>query len=102
MSDNDWNRGYARSLSVFLNGKAIPTPGPQGEQVEDDSFLLLFNAHTESVTFTVPEDLHGFDWRVMLDTSREVTCADLIGPNDSWPVEGWSIVLLEQIGGMSA
>ena len=27
---------------------------PQGEQVEDDSFLLMFNAHTESVTFTVP------------------------------------------------
>jgi glycogen operon protein len=101
MSDDDWNRGYARSLSVFLNGKAIPTPGPRGEQVADDSFLLLFNAHTESVTFTVPEDLHGFDWQVVLDTSREITCADLIGPNDSWPVEGWSIVLLQQIAGMS-
>ncbi|MDJ0924730.1 MAG: glycogen debranching protein GlgX [Acidimicrobiia bacterium] len=98
MSDKDWNLGYARSLSVFLNGKAIPTPGPRGEQVEDDSFLLLFNAHTEPVTFTVPADLDDYEWEVVLDTSREMTCTDLVGPADAWPVEGWSVVLLQQIG----
>ena len=99
MSEDDWNRGYARSLAVFLNGKAIPTPGPQGEKVEDDSFLILFNAHTKAVTFTVPEDLEAFRWQVVLDTSREMTCADLIGHEDAWPVEGWSVVLLQQING---
>jgi glycogen operon protein len=97
MSEDDWNRGYARSLAVFLNGKAIPTPGPRGEQVEDDSFLLMFNAHTEPVIFTMPNDLDGFAWQVILDTSREMTCADLIGAADSWSVEGWSVVLLQQI-----
>jgi glycogen operon protein len=99
MSDQDWNRGYARSLAVFLNGKAMLTPGPQGERVEDDSFLLLFNAHTEAVTFTVPKDLDGFEWQVVLDTSRVVTCTDLIRTGDSWPVQGWSVVLLQQING---
>jgi glycogen operon protein len=99
MSDDDWNRGYARSLAVFLNGKALPTPGPRGEKVEDDSFLILFNAHTKPVTFTVPEDLDGFQWQVVLDTSREMTCADLVGAADAWPVEGWSVVLLQQING---
>ncbi|MCP4966598.1 MAG: glycogen debranching protein GlgX [bacterium] len=97
MSDHDWNLGYARSLAVFLNGEAIPTPGPQGERVTDDSFIVLFNAHTEPVTFTVPEDLEGFEWQVVLDTSREMTCADLIGAGDAWLVEGWSVVLLQQI-----
>ncbi len=97
MSDQDWNKGYARSLAVFLNGESIPTPGPRGEKVEDDSFIVLFNAHTERVTFTVPTDLDGFDWQVVLDTSREMTCADLIGAADAWPVEGWSVVLLQQI-----
>ncbi len=97
MSDQDWNKGYARSLAVFLNGESIPTPGPRGEKVEDDSFIVLFNAHTERVTFTVPTDLDGFEWQVVLDTSREMTCADLIGAADAWPVEGWSVVLLQQI-----
>jgi glycogen operon protein len=97
MSDNDWNLGYARSLSVFLNGKAIPTPGPQGERVEDDSFLLMFNAHTAPVTFTIPEDLDDFHWQVVLDTARSMTCADLIAPGDAWQVEGWSVVLLQQV-----
>ena len=97
MSDEDWNIGYARSLAVFLNGNALPAPGPKGEKVEDDSFLLLFNAHTEPVTFTVPDDLAGFGWQVLIDTSREMTCADLLQSADAWQVEGWSVVLLQQI-----
>jgi glycogen operon protein len=101
MSDHDWNLGYARSLAVFLNGKAIPGPGPQGEKVVDDSFLLLVNAHTETVAFTVPEDLEGFEWQVVIDTSRRITCTDLIRTGDSWPVEGWSVTLLQQVSGLS-
>ena len=97
MSDNDWNLGYARSLAVFLNGDSIPTPGPRGERVTDDSFLLLVNAHTEPVTFTVPDDLHDFAWQVVIDTSRTMTCADLIKSADAWQVESWSVVLLQQI-----
>jgi len=97
MSGEDWNIGYARSLAVFLNGKSLPTPGPQGERVVDDNFMLLFNAHTGPVTFTVPEDLTRFEWQVLLDTSREVTCNDLLGAQDAWEVEGWSVVLLQQI-----
>ena len=97
MSEEDWNIGYARSLAVFLNGEAIPTPGPRGEQVTDDSFMVLFNAHTDPVTFTVPADLEGYEWQVLLDTSREITCADLLGPADAWEVEGWAVVLMQQI-----
>jgi isoamylase len=97
MSGEDWNIGYARSLAVFLNGKSIPTPGPQGEKVVDDNFMLLFNAHTGPVTFTMPEDLAGLEWQVLLDTSREVTCNDLLEAEDAWEVEGWSVVLLQQI-----
>ncbi|MCL1593841.1 MAG: glycogen debranching protein GlgX, partial [Actinomycetia bacterium] len=47
MSDDDWNRGHAKSLAVYLNGNAIPTLDARGERVIDDSFLVLFNAHSE-------------------------------------------------------
>ena len=41
MSEDDWAKGYAQSLAVFLNGEAIPSPSPRGEPVTDDSFFLL-------------------------------------------------------------
>ena len=44
MTEDDWAAGYAKSLTVFLNGDAISEPDPRGERIRDDSFLLLFNA----------------------------------------------------------
>jgi isoamylase len=69
MTDNDWQTGYARSLTVFLNGDAITEPGPRGEPVRDDSFLLLFNANREPVTFTVPGVRFGPGWEVLISTA---------------------------------
>ncbi|HUF22557.1 MAG TPA: glycogen debranching protein GlgX [Vicinamibacterales bacterium] len=69
MSEEDWNVGFAKSLGVFLNGQAIPTPNSRGERVVDDTFLILFNAHHEVMTFTVPPGAYGNSWRVVLDTA---------------------------------
>jgi isoamylase len=69
MTDNDWHTGYARSLGVFLNGDAITEPGPRGDTVRDQSFLLLFNAHREPVTFVLPGRRFGDAWDVLIDTA---------------------------------
>jgi glycogen operon protein len=54
---------------VFLNGNAISEPGPRGERITDDSFLLMFNASPEPLEFVVPVD-HGPQWEVVVDTAR--------------------------------
>ncbi|MCC2276763.1 glycogen debranching protein GlgX [Streptomyces sp. ET3-23] len=69
MRDSDWQAAHAKSLTVFLNGSAISEPGPRGEPVTDDSFLLMFNAHEEPLDFVVPVD-HGRQWQVVVDTAR--------------------------------
>ncbi|MGW1199921.1 glycogen debranching protein GlgX [Streptomyces sp. NPDC002536] len=69
MRDSDWQAAHAKSLAVFLNGSAISEPGPRGEPVVDDSFLLMFNAHEEPLDFLVPAD-HGRQWQVVVDTAR--------------------------------
>jgi isoamylase len=69
MADEDWDNGYAKSLAVFLNGNGIPELDSRGERITDDSFLLLFNAHHEQMTFTVPEASYGEAWTVVLDTA---------------------------------
>ncbi|MFF4406209.1 glycogen debranching protein GlgX [Streptomyces sp. NPDC001404] len=69
MRDSDWQAAHAKSLTVFLNGSAISEPGPRGEPVVDDSFLLMFNAHEEPLDFLVPVN-HGREWQVVVDTAR--------------------------------
>jgi isoamylase len=69
MTDEDWENGYAKSLTVFLNGNGIPELDRRGERIRDDSFLLLFNAHHEQLTFTIPDAGYGEAWTVTLDTA---------------------------------
>ncbi|MFI9719943.1 glycogen debranching protein GlgX [Streptomyces sp. NPDC052396] len=69
MREHDWQAAHAKSLTVFLNGGAISEPGPRGEPVVGDSFLLLFNAHDQPLEFTVPVD-HGRQWQLVVDTAR--------------------------------
>src|SRR5581483_10097139 len=64
MTQRDWSRPEARAIGVFLNGDEIPTPGPHGEAVVDDSFLLLFNAHHEPIAFRLPTRRLGARWLV--------------------------------------
>jgi glycogen operon protein len=67
MTRHDWEQAFAKSVGVFLNGQRIPDPGPRGERIVDDSFLLLFNAHHEPIQFKLPTRW-GKSWRVVVDT----------------------------------
>ncbi|MFI7126673.1 glycogen debranching protein GlgX [Nonomuraea sp. NPDC050153] len=71
MTDGDWNVGYAKSLAVFLNGDAITEPDRRGRPIRDDSFLLLFNAHYDTIKFTIPKD-YGEMWHTEIDTAMPI------------------------------
>jgi isoamylase len=68
MTQRDWQTGEP-VLGMFLNGKEIPTPGPRGEDIEDDSFLLLFNAFSEDRAFTLPQRRFGAQWDLEISTA---------------------------------
>jgi isoamylase len=69
MTQEQWSDGLAKSLAVFLNGDAIPDPGPHGERIVDDSFMLLFNAAHQQVTFTLPPESWAAEWTAVIDTT---------------------------------
>ncbi|MCF7550695.1 hypothetical protein [Pseudonocardia sp. WMMC193] len=70
MSDEDWDGDQTRTLTVYLNGRAIPDRDDLGVRVEDDSFLLLVNARHEGQTVTLPDETYGSAWRVVVDTAH--------------------------------
>jgi isoamylase len=72
MTDEDWQVRYAKAVMLLLNGDALRDVDEDGNPVRDDSFLLLFNAHYEPLTFTTPPEQFGKRWTVALDTSREL------------------------------
>jgi len=70
MTEQEWSDGGLKSVMVFLNGCAIAGPGPRGERMFDDSFLLLFNGHHQAVHFTVTGSVPDARWRVLIDTRK--------------------------------
>jgi isoamylase len=69
MTKNDWESGE-RTVGMFLNGEEIAAPDEKGQRVLDESFLLLFNAHHEDVTFTLPNRRFGEHWSLVLSTTE--------------------------------
>jgi isoamylase len=68
MTQDDWGAGYAQSLAALLNGEAISEPDPRGGRIVDAKFLLLFNAHSGPLTFSLPEASLAPGWEVVIDT----------------------------------
>ncbi|HLN68230.1 MAG TPA: glycogen debranching protein GlgX, partial [Streptosporangiaceae bacterium] len=97
MTDEDWEAGFAKSLTVFLNGRAISEPDRRGERMHDDSFLLLFNASEQDLIFTIPPRRYGPRWALALDTATSATDFehdDAVKPGDVLTVMNHSLQVL--------
>jgi glycogen operon protein len=70
MTRRDWERGDGHVVGVFLNGDEIPSPDERGDPVRDDSFLVLFNAGGEDVSFRLPARRFGAVWELELSTAE--------------------------------
>jgi glycogen operon protein len=68
MTDVHWADRDARTLALMLNGRAGAHIGPRGQPETDTRLLILFNAHHESVAFTLPDAGEGRAWCRVLDT----------------------------------
>ncbi|CAM4072054.1 Glycogen debranching enzyme [Mycobacterium basiliense] len=97
MTHEDWNRSFHKCVAVFLNGEAITAPNARGERVVDDSFLLCFNAHDDTVEFVMPGGDYADEWTVELDTNDPVGDADLVvTAEDKVAVPGRSLLVLRK------
>jgi isoamylase len=69
MTDEEWEADWLRTLGVRFGGDALGEVDENGELLEDDTLLLLMNAHTDDVEFRLPGE-QAVVWDVLVDTSR--------------------------------
>jgi isoamylase len=95
MTQEDWGASDAKSLGVFLNGEAISEPDPRGETITDAKFLLLFNAHSQPRTFTLPQARLAAGWQVVIDTAQPgAASSPSLAPKTELEVSGRAVVVL--------
>jgi glycogen operon protein len=99
MTENDWNQEFARCLGVYLAGAAIERRGRRGKPIDDSNFLLLLNAHHETIPFRIAQNLSAKVWLTVLDTaSAEDPFAQKPLTSETYPLQERSLVLLEETG----
>ncbi len=102
MGDDEWNLGFARCLGMYLSGETIGEVDRQGNAVEDDDFLLMLNASSEMIPFTLPGFRSNQRWLSVVDTSVETglqtkqPSIKRYARGSVYPLQGRSLVLLRQ------
>jgi glycogen operon protein len=94
MTRRDWDNTESRAIGVFLNGEELKAETKDGEEVRDESFLLLFNAHFEDITFRLPARRFGAHWEVVLTTGWIE--GERLAPGADVTVETRSIAVLRR------
>jgi len=94
MEDGAWEDAQTRAVAVFLNGDAIAEPDSRGQQIVDDSFLVLFNGQPDEAGFVVPAAEYGERWSVVLDTGGRSEPGTTVAAGADLALEGRSLVVL--------
>jgi len=98
MTQRDWRNTDGHAIGVFLNGDELNMTTQSGEELEDESFLVLFNAHHEPLTFRLPTRRFGARWKLELSTAEpelEEGARSMAAREEVW-VESRSILVLRR------
>ena len=98
MTEENWTNDFAKSLTVYLNGKSLRTVDELGNPVMDDNFFLLFNAHYDGIDFTLPDGRYGGNWAKVIDTSDDFVSEEglRLPENPTIHVFGRTLIVLRQ------
>jgi glycogen operon protein len=95
MTERQWAQSTVRALGMFLNGDEISEPGPRGQRIVDDSFLVLLNG-PNPVHFRLPEKGWASAFELVLDTADHREGA-VYPAGDEVSLLAFSLVVLRKV-----
>jgi glycogen operon protein len=95
MTDEAWNADFVRCLGMILNGSAIEEVDERGEPLMGDTLLVLLNAHSDKVPFTLPALDADQQWRRIADTFDPHTPDRSYKPGARYPLQGRSLAVFK-------
>jgi isoamylase len=70
MSDEEWAWPFVRCVGMLLSGDTNDVLNFEGQPINDETFLLLINAHYEAISFVLP-GLEKLEWELIVDTAED-------------------------------
>ena len=100
MTDHEWHQPHARCLGVYLSGKGFVETDATGRALGSESFLILFNAHHDSIDFQLGAPVPASRWEVVMDTGHDdgLSRNGVLGPGGAYPIGGRTLALLRELG----
>jgi glycogen operon protein len=99
MLPEDWGSGFGRTIGVFYNGHGIQEQDSRGRRITDDSFLLAFNAHDDSVDFLLPAEEYSPFWDLLVDTADTADTGEPLKAGSVLKLAAKSLVVLRAYSG---
>jgi glycogen operon protein len=99
MTDDDWRTGFAESLAMRLDGHSLDeVERAELEGRSADTLYLVFNAFGDTLRFTLPSQVWGRRWRVVLDSAEPDRSPTEMSAGEEVAVNARTVVVLRQSG----
>jgi glycogen operon protein len=102
MTPEEWNAGWVRCIGLQLSGRTLDDVNGVGEPIRDETFMMLFNPHTEPIKFYMPRRT-GTAWEVLLDSAAPERDGNgngkrpVVAPGESYELIPRSTALLREL-----
>jgi isoamylase len=91
MTDEAWSAGFVRCIGVRLAGDVLREVDEHGDRIQGDTFLILLNAHHETIPFKLPLHQEDQQWELVLDTADpQHPASRFAGQKDCFNLKGRS------------
>jgi isoamylase len=95
MHDEDWGNEAIRCFGMLIDGRSQSTGIRR--RGEDVTLLLVLNAFSDLVQFTLPEAVAGSGWELLIDTNISDDASGNFNAGDIYDVTARSLLLFDLV-----
>jgi isoamylase len=100
MRAKDWLTGWTRTLGARIGGGLIGDIDERGKPIRDDTMLILLNAHSDEIPFTLPSGSSNRGaWQMEIDTRWPTGVAEQarLAPGAQYLLVGHSMAVMRYV-----